>query len=256
MVLGWGLGFCIYSKAPVILIQPRTAFWVVRGYTTWITYTQYDPWCLSLHPSPLLSGDDELSSFLSLFHHFPRDHKWGLLCDFSYSSSLPPLLSSFLGVNGITGPQFSGSEGPYPLLSSSCPLWSPCFVTQNWLILIFYHIALKKKFFFLAALGLCWDMQASLVATQGLGWPAARGILVPQPGMELLSLALEGGFLTTGPPAKSLLRCFLRPWHPKASKRKPLKFSSGQMELWCPWEAEGTKFLRNLKKLGLLVTFR
>ena len=114
----------------------------------------------------------------------------------------------------------------------------------------------KKKIFFLAALGLCWDMQASLVATQGLGWPAARGILVPQPGMELLSLALEGGFLTTGPPAKSLLRCFLRPWHPEASKRKPLKFSSGQMELWCPWEAEGTKFLRNLKKLGLLVTFR
>ena len=48
-------------------------------------------------------------------------------------------------------------------------------------------------------------MWASLVATQGLSWPVARGILVPQPGIELLSLALEGGFLTTGPPEKSLL---------------------------------------------------
>ena len=36
----------------------------------------------------------------------------------------------------------------------------------------------KKNFFFLAVLGLCWDIQASLLATQGLSWPAARGILV------------------------------------------------------------------------------
>ena len=196
MVLGWGLGFCIYSKAPVILIQPRTAFWVVRGYTTWITYTQYDPWCLSLHPSPLLSGDDELSSFLSLFHHFPRDHKWGLLCDFSYSSSLPPLLSSFLGVNGITGPQFSGSEGPYPLLSSSCPLWSPCFVTQNWLILIFYHIALKKKIFFFGCTGSllghagfssCNTRARLACSTWDLSSPTRDGTLVPCIGRWILN---------------------------------------------------------------------
>ena len=33
--------------------------------------------------------------------------------------------------------------------------------------------------------------------------PAACGILVPQPGIEPTSPALEGGFLTTGPPGKS-----------------------------------------------------
>ena len=39
----------------------------------------------------------------------------------------------------------------------------------------------------------------------GLSCPMACGILVPGPGMELASPALQGGFLTTGPPGKSLL---------------------------------------------------
>ena len=34
--------------------------------------------------------------------------------------------------------------------------------------------------------------------------PKACGILIPQPGTEPVSPALEGGFLTTGPPGKSL----------------------------------------------------
>ena len=37
----------------------------------------------------------------------------------------------------------------------------------------------------------------------GLSCPAACGILVPRPGMEPASPALEGGFFTTGPPGKS-----------------------------------------------------
>ena len=45
----------------------------------------------------------------------------------------------------------------------------------------------------------------SLVAACGLSCPAACEILVPQPGMEPMSPALKGGFLTTGPPKKSLL---------------------------------------------------
>ena len=36
----------------------------------------------------------------------------------------------------------------------------------------------------------------------------ARGILVPQPGIEPVSPALEGGFLTAGPPEKSLVLSF------------------------------------------------
>ena len=34
--------------------------------------------------------------------------------------------------------------------------------------------------------------------------PAARGILVPQPGLESIVPALEGRLLTSGPPGKSL----------------------------------------------------
>ena len=44
----------------------------------------------------------------------------------------------------------------------------------------------------------------SVVAANGLSCPAACGILVPQPGIEPASPALEGGFLTAGPPGKSL----------------------------------------------------
>ena len=37
----------------------------------------------------------------------------------------------------------------------------------------------------------------------GLHCPTARGILVPPPGIESMSSALEGRVLTTGPPGKS-----------------------------------------------------
>ena len=43
-----------------------------------------------------------------------------------------------------------------------------------------------------------------VVGTHTLSCPAACEILVPQPGMEPMSPALKGGFLTTGPPGKSL----------------------------------------------------
>jgi hypothetical protein len=42
----------------------------------------------------------------------------------------------------------------------------------------------------------------------GLSCPAAWGILVPRPGIEPVSLALEGGFLATGSPGKSLKAYF------------------------------------------------
>ena len=48
----------------------------------------------------------------------------------------------------------------------------------------------------------------SAVVARGLSCPTAGGILVPRPGMEPTSPALEGGFFTTGPPGKSLI-CFL-----------------------------------------------
>ena len=41
----------------------------------------------------------------------------------------------------------------------------------------------------------------------GLSCPAACGVLVAWPGIEPTSPTLEGGFLTTGPPAKPLQGC-------------------------------------------------
>ena len=43
----------------------------------------------------------------------------------------------------------------------------------------------------------------SVVVACVLSCPAACGILVPQPGIKPASPALEGGYLTTGPPGKS-----------------------------------------------------
>ena len=44
----------------------------------------------------------------------------------------------------------------------------------------------------------------SVVAVLWLSCPVACGILVPRPGIEPASPALEGGFATAGPPGKSL----------------------------------------------------
>ena len=46
-------------------------------------------------------------------------------------------------------------------------------------------------------------MQASVVVAHGLSCSAACGILVPGPGLELVSPTLAGGFLTTVPQGKS-----------------------------------------------------
>ena len=53
-----------------------------------------------------------------------------------------------------------------------------------------------------------WDLSlqhmGSLVEACGLSFSNACGILVPWPGIKPTSPASEGGFLTTGPPGKSL----------------------------------------------------
>ena len=50
----------------------------------------------------------------------------------------------------------------------------------------------------------------SVVVAHGLSCPVACGILVPRPGIEPVSPALQDGFLTTGPPGKSLNYQFCR----------------------------------------------
>ena len=58
----------------------------------------------------------------------------------------------------------------------------------------------RLSFFFLF---IYFQLRWVLVVASGLGYRAACGILVPQTGIELASPALEGGFLTPGPPGKS-----------------------------------------------------
>ena len=69
---------------------------------------------------------------------------------------------------------------------------------------------------FVAACGLlpscgAWapEHTGSLVVARRLGCPKVYGILVPRPEMEPMSPALEGRFLTSGLPKKSLRLLFL-----------------------------------------------
>ena len=57
---------------------------------------------------------------------------------------------------------------------------------------------------------LLWCAGFSLAAVHGLDIPEPCVILVPQPGMEPTSSALEGRFLTTALPGKSLFMVLLR----------------------------------------------
>ena len=71
---------------------------------------------------------------------------------------------------------------------------------------------------------------SSVVVACGLSCPAACGILVPQPGIEPMSPALEDGFFTTGPPGKSLpvRRYFLHLFMRKGRTQPVLRPSSLQ----------------------------
>ena len=56
----------------------------------------------------------------------------------------------------------------------------------------------------MTALGLSCSTQAQqLCIVRGLSCPFVCGILVPQPGVKLVSPALESKLLATGPPWKS-----------------------------------------------------
>ena len=76
----------------------------------------------------------------------------------------------------------------------------------------------------MAALGLHCGTQASLAVVHRLSCPAVCEILVPRPGIEATSPALEGGFLTTGSPEKSLGQSFIQ-GSKYMSKARLLSFS-------------------------------
>ena len=49
----------------------------------------------------------------------------------------------------------------------------------------------------------------SVLAVSGLRCPVACGVLVPRPGIEPVPPALEGRFLTTGPPKSPYRQVFI-----------------------------------------------
>ena len=59
-------------------------------------------------------------------------------------------------------------------------------------------------FIYLVVLGLHCRTQASVVVALGLSCSIACELLLPGPGIKPMSPALQGGFLTTGLPGKSL----------------------------------------------------
>ena len=69
----------------------------------------------------------------------------------------------------------------------------------------------------------------------GLIFSLGCGILVPRPGIEAKSPALQGGFLTTGPPGKS--QVFIQPLTYRSSSAQPVSCSRGALKtviLLCP----------------------
>ena len=84
-------------------------------------------------------------------------------------------------------------------------------------LLFFFFFFTKVCIHFRPVLGLSWGTWGSFIAAwgvlsscgMGLSYLGACGILVPRPEIEPMSPALEGGFLTIGPPGKSHI-CFLK----------------------------------------------
>ena len=72
----------------------------------------------------------------------------------------------------------------------------------------FMHIYTHTYIFWLH-----WRMGASLVAGRGLVAPRHVGSKFPKLGIEPASSALEGGFLTTGPPGKCLRMTSLKKYY-------------------------------------------
>ena len=100
--------------------------------------------------------------------------------------------------------------------------------TVNWaklkvICLSSYHI-LEKLIYFGCA-GSSLRCASSLVVACRLSCPESCGILVPWPGINPLSPAFEHGFLTTGPPGKSLDKLLIE-------DRSLLRPAAGNRELY------------------------
>ena len=107
---------------------------------------------------------------------------------------------------------------------SSTTVWKHQFFWRSafshihpWLLDVNICFFMKVCIHFRPMLGLSYGIWGSFIAawglfsscSTGLSYLGACGILVPRPEIEPMSPALEGGFLTIGPPGKSHI-CFLK----------------------------------------------
>ena len=93
-------------------------------------------------------------------------------------------------------------------LISSAHFWRMGFsVWETDLVIVVYRYKFYSTvwLFFGRAGSSLKHMRASTIVARGFRCPLALWILVPQLGIKLVSLALEGEFLTTRPPGKSLV---------------------------------------------------
>ena len=151
-----------------------------------------------------------LLRFFSFYHHHPISSPGCCFESLWHDSSRRLKVIFVPGISPFT-------HHPHSCLKTVLKslLSSPHPPTQEWLHLNFAVTAVETQspnhwtttkfpffFFFkfifkiLAELGLC-STQASFSCL------VICGILVPQPGIDPVSTALQGGFLTTGPPGKS-----------------------------------------------------
>ena len=124
------------------------------------------------------------------------------------SAPCPP--PGFTSSPPASAPHAALSPGPFAETSYTCLSTVICealclfpwiFSTTTCVSYIFQ----LPSFYFLLHWVFVVVHKLSLVAMSGLSFPVACGILVPQSGTEPVSPALEGRFLTTGPPGKSQL---------------------------------------------------
>ena len=87
---------------------------------------------------------------------------------------------------------------------SLASLRSQCTETHSLPHTLIMNLGMRSQSTFGGEAHLGCSAWASLVATCRLSCPEACGIFVPRPWIELTSPALEGGFITTGSPGKSL----------------------------------------------------
>ena len=85
-------------------------------------------------------------------------------------------------------------------------VWFPPFLPSSFssVLFPFPQILLKKKSYLFVCFGSCCSTQdLSLWRERSVTLWLTCQILAPRPGIKHLSSALQGGFLTTGPPGKS-----------------------------------------------------